>query len=153
GQLSIVPGFSWRKASYTQILGGVARVTPPTITWGPGYASLSQGNPSSNGAAVGVVDFGNALPSFALPGSADWGGACILGNDKPTVSTQVAETYIAQKNRLLSSGALASNSCLAFFSDPLRAPYYSLLSTGIDQQQAFDGPRSTVNRYDAGVMG
>ncbi|MBZ5556722.1 MAG: IPT/TIG domain-containing protein [Acidobacteriia bacterium] len=151
GQVAEVPTYSWRKDSYALTSGGTTQVVEPNIKWGASYAAMSEANPSASGTFVGVVDSGQVLPSFGLPGR---GGNCFLGSDKVDLIDPDRQFYEAMKQELLGSGALTSDQCKAYFNaDTARARYTDLLTTAVTRQDPHDGPRSTLNKFDAGVMG
>jgi len=82
---------------------------------------------------------------------------------KALLSTKGSENLLARitkmKDKLLLSGALTSTKCSAFFNcgaasptcNPNRAQYYSQLQVAVGLQVQYDGTKSVINKYDAGM--
>lgn len=130
----------------------------PIIRWGTSYAAMPGYNPSGNGTSVGVVDTGLGIPAVSLPSR---GGECKLGTQEPLLTSGPAfQRYTSKKDSLLLSPNLTSPSCMAFFKadqgapdyDPSRAIYFPQLTAGVTRQVVYDGPKTTLSRFDAGVL-
>jgi len=134
GRFSDLPSYSWLQNGYVSS-GSVARVGPTSLEWGSGYASMSGGNPSANGTAVGFVQNVESVPVFTEGGKSDScsevpsdGGVQIpLADDPDDVNRKYSTLYQDLKNSLLSInpssgiGYLdvpangATSSCFTFF--------------------------------------
>jgi hypothetical protein len=69
------------------------------------------------------------------------------------IGSPAATQYDSLRQQLLAANHIGSATCSAFFNaDPTRASFYSQLSNTVTQQLAFDGPQSTISRYDAGMI-
>jgi hypothetical protein len=103
-----------------------------------------------SGTAVGVVQLGDQLPSYTLPRR---GGLCQIGTDKIALNMSDQTYYDGLKAALMSTHEYTSSACQAYFgADSARMPYFSSLPDAVSGQLAFDGPSSTLSRWDAGVM-
>ena len=67
GQIDNLPEYSWTQRWYSSSLMQVTAVAYPVVEWATCYQATAGGNPSFNGAAVGVAAPVEGLPVFALP--------------------------------------------------------------------------------------
>ena len=149
-QIASVPTYSWKKHSYAEAQTGITQtVARDDVKWGTSYAAMLQGNPSATGTAVAVIEASQPLPSYGLSA---WGGNCSLGSNKPPLAGPVLNLWNTQRTTLIQSGYLTSALCTSFFSDPARAPFANQLTAGVQRQELYDGPSTTISRFDAGMM-
>jgi hypothetical protein len=153
---------SWSGNSYEY--GSVVQVsTAPFSNWAASYAAIQGGNLSTRGTFVGMALGSDGRPFYFKP---SWGGSCepppLFGHGSQSdMAPENQATFDGLKASLVSylNGLPSSSMCAKFFSDdigfggdPLRAGYFSQLSGAVNQLRAFDGPTSTMSRFDAGFV-
>jgi hypothetical protein len=102
---------------------------------------------------------GAPIEGTPVLGLSNWGKNCSLGTNKVALSGASLALYNNEKNALLNSGSIASNSCSTFFNaNPTRAMYYgagnpagAILTTAVTNQVPWDGVQTNISQYDAGM--
>ena len=132
GQMASLPTYSWAQQWYGSASGGVTAIVHLYDLVGVGYWGATGGNPSSNGAAVGVAVPVESVPVFALP--LRGGPNCQLGGAKVALSGDSLQQYNDKKQELLAGNYLTSPTCSDFFSVAPRIGYFNQLVDGINRQ-------------------
>lgn len=118
------------------------------ISFGTGFASLLGGSAAKNGTSVGVADVSDGPPAYVGIEFRDSCPRLPETGDPVDLSQSNTQRYGQLKTTL----TLTSTSCTAYFnSSPSRAVIYDEIAPAVGRQKAFDGPRTRMSRFDAGV--
>jgi hypothetical protein len=155
---SELPTVSWTSGSYLSSADGISNVMAPLLNLATGYSSLRGGNPSSNGTAVFVMPIEQEIvlhtPMVLFNIHERTADSCrLVDNSTPVDILGIARNkYDGIKGELINSGKYRSSSCEQAFTAAGLSNIFPMLADGIIRQKPYDGPKTTISMYAAGLF-